>query len=137
MFVSGDSRFSLRPYMMTPILNAVPGSQESKYTKLHCKARNCIEHCFGLLKARWRCLLNHHPLHYTPQVTLQIINACAVLHNIAIVAKLPEPPHLQLIEDDYAKASAADLEDDHDFDDIDEIQLQQGQLTQRGIVENL
>lgn len=76
---------------MTPILNAAPGSREEVYTTRHIQARNCIERCFGLLKARWRCLLKHRTLHYHPHVASKIVLACCVLHNIALQARLPPP----------------------------------------------
>lgn len=76
---------------MTPILNAAPGSREEVYTTRHVQARNCIERCFGLLKARWRCMLKHRTLHYHPYVASKIVSACCVLHNIALKAGLPPP----------------------------------------------
>ena len=79
---------------MTPILNAVPNSQEDVYTRRHVQARSCIERCFGLLKARWRCLLRDRVLHYHPHMASKIINACCVLHNIALHARIPPPSDL-------------------------------------------
>jgi hypothetical protein len=75
--------------MMTPILNAAPGSREEVYTSRHIKARNCVERCFGLLKARWRCLLRHRTLHYAPSKAGKIVIACSILHNMAIKSRLP------------------------------------------------
>lgn len=88
---SGDSGFPQRPYLMTPIVRTVAGSPEEHYTKTHCSARNVIERCFGVLKARWRCLLAHRVLHYSPQKAGKIVNACAVLHNIANAHNVPVP----------------------------------------------
>ncbi|XP_045456070.1 putative nuclease HARBI1 [Melitaea cinxia] len=87
----GDSGYRQRPWLMTPILNAAPGSREEMYTTRHIQAKNCIERCFGLLKARWRCLLKHRTLHYHPHVASKIVLACCVLHNIALQAHLPPP----------------------------------------------
>ncbi|KAL0810119.1 hypothetical protein ABMA28_010921 [Loxostege sticticalis] len=87
----GDSGYPQRAWLMTPILNAAPGSREEVYTTRHVQARNSIERCFGLLKARWRCLLKHRTLHYHPHVASEIIHACCVLHNIALHARLPPP----------------------------------------------
>lgn len=77
---------------MTPILNAPQSTMEELYTQRHVQARNCIERCFGLLKARWRCLLKHRVLHYHPLIASNIIMACCVLQNKALKANLP-PPH--------------------------------------------
>lgn len=76
---------------MTPVLNAAPGSRAEVYTTRHVQARNCIERCFGVLKARWRCLLKDRVLHYHPHVASKIVMACCVLHNIALKARLPPP----------------------------------------------
>ncbi|XP_046976572.1 putative nuclease HARBI1 [Vanessa cardui] len=94
VWLLGDSGYPQRPWLMTPILNAVEGSREHRYTQLHVQARNCIERCFGLLKARWRCLLRDRVLHYHPRVASKITMACCVLHNIALQAGLPPPQPL-------------------------------------------
>lgn len=100
MNFSGDSGYPLRPWLLTPILDAVPGSREEIYTRRHIQARNCIERCFGLLKSRWRCLLRHRTLHYHPVKAGKIVLACSVLHNMAVEANLPPPPLLE-VEDSF------------------------------------
>ena len=97
---TGDSRYPQRPWLMTPILNAVENSREHTYMQRHIQARNCIECCFGLLKARWRCLLRHRVLHYHPHVAGNIIAACCVLHNMALKARLPPPTSLPAEQED-------------------------------------
>ncbi|XP_026728288.1 putative nuclease HARBI1 [Trichoplusia ni] len=91
VWLLGDSGYPQRPWLMTPILNCEPGSQEDTYTRRHVQARSRIERCFGLLKARWRCMLRHRVLHYHPEMASKIINACCVLHNIALHASIPPP----------------------------------------------
>ncbi|CAG4952586.1 unnamed protein product [Parnassius apollo] len=78
----GDFGYPLRPWLLTPIVNAEPGSAYENYTNMHCLTRNTVERCIGVLKARWRCLLVHRVLHYNHHMVAKIINACAVLHNI-------------------------------------------------------
>lgn len=73
------------------MLNAQPNSPEAHYTRLHIKARNCIERCFGVWKSRFRCLHKHRTLEYDPTKVGHIANACAVLHNICITHGLEEP----------------------------------------------
>jgi hypothetical protein len=51
----GDSAYPLRPWMMTPFLQPSTPTEE-RYNRYHAKARNTIERCFGLWKARFRCL---------------------------------------------------------------------------------
>lgn len=87
----GDSGYAQRRWLMTPILGAAPESPEDHYTQLHCRARNTVERCIGVLKARWRCLLGHRVLHYDPVTAAKIVNACVVLHNIANEQNVPMP----------------------------------------------
>lgn len=81
----------MRPWLLTPIINAEPGSAEEHYTNVHCRTRNTVERCIGVLKARWRCLLAHRVLHYDHHTAAKIINSCAVLHNICNKYRLPVP----------------------------------------------
>ncbi|XP_052123368.1 putative nuclease HARBI1 [Frankliniella occidentalis] len=77
----GYSGYTYEPWMQLPLPHATPETPEGRYTKLHCRARSKVERCIGLLKARWRCLLNDRTLHYSPVKAGGIVNACAVLHN--------------------------------------------------------
>lgn len=77
--------------MLTPITDTTPGTQEAHYTSVHVKTRNVIERTIGLLKARFRCLLVHRVLHYSPDVAASIVNACVVLHNMTNQANIPVP----------------------------------------------
>ncbi|KAL0879282.1 hypothetical protein ABMA27_003062 [Loxostege sticticalis] len=43
VWLLGDSGFPQRSWLMTPILNAAPGSQEETYTHRHVQARSRIE----------------------------------------------------------------------------------------------
>ncbi|CAI6373865.1 unnamed protein product [Macrosiphum euphorbiae] len=38
---------------------------------------------------RFRCLLKHRVLHYSPEKAASIINSCTILHNISISNKIP------------------------------------------------
>ncbi|CAB3221877.1 unnamed protein product [Arctia plantaginis] len=93
-FLLGDSGYPLRKWMMTPILNTTEGTPQQYYYDLHVTARNTVERCIGVLKARFRCLLAARALHYAPNTAGQIVNACCVLHNIANRAKNPVLPLL-------------------------------------------
>lgn len=61
-----------------------------------------MERCIGVLKKRFRCLLRYRTLEYAPEKAAQIINACTVLHNMCIQARLPDPPepaeHIMALE---------------------------------------
>ncbi|XP_024878548.1 putative nuclease HARBI1, partial [Temnothorax curvispinosus] len=85
----GDSGYSLRPWMMTPIIGAVEGSPEALYNRKQMRCRALVEQCNGLLKMRFRCLLKHRVLHYSPPTASKIIYTCAVLHNMCIDQNVP------------------------------------------------
>ncbi|KAM3955316.1 putative nuclease HARBI1 [Aphomia sociella] len=91
IWLLGDSGYSLRKTMMTPMVNTAPDTPEAHYTNLHVRPRNVVERAIGLLKARFRCLLVHRVLHYSPEVAGSIVNACVILHNICNKANTPVP----------------------------------------------
>ena len=70
---------------MTPYSSAADDSPEALYNQRHSKARNIIERCIGLLKSRFRCLLDTRQLHYKPSKATQIVNVCDALHNVCII----------------------------------------------------
>ncbi|KAJ8914122.1 hypothetical protein NQ315_016198 [Exocentrus adspersus] len=69
----GDSGYPLQPWLMTPFLNPLLNSPQSIYNNAHIQARNCIERLKGVLKSKFRCTLRKCG---------NIINVCAILHNI-------------------------------------------------------
>nr|XP_013189805.1 unnamed protein product [Amyelois transitella] len=87
----GDSGYPQRPWLMIPFLEVHPGSPEANYNQKHMRARVLIENTFGRLKNRWRCLCKDRVLHYKPEKCAQIIQACCVLHNIALDYRVAEP----------------------------------------------
>lgn len=96
----GDSGYPLQPWLLTPIIDAPEQTPEERYTNTHISARNCIERCNGVLKQRFRCLLQHRVLHYNPVKAGKIIYACVVLHNMTIKQRLaiPEKEEVQVQE---------------------------------------
>ncbi|KAE8740410.1 hypothetical protein FOCC_FOCC014089, partial [Frankliniella occidentalis] len=62
----GDSGYGHEPLLHIPILDEPRGAPEEVYTRRHCRDRNTVERCIGVLKARWRCLLNGRTLHCAP-----------------------------------------------------------------------
>lgn len=54
---AGDSGYPLRATMMTPILNTTPGTPEHFYYNIQVTARNTVERCIGVLKARFRFVI--------------------------------------------------------------------------------
>lgn len=88
---SGDSGYALRPWLMTPVEGAELGTPESRYNTQHMLARNVVERLNGLLKNRYRCLLQDRTLHYHPSFAVRIINTCAILHNMCNSAGVVQP----------------------------------------------
>lgn len=78
--------------MLTPIREVQPNTPEERFNNRLKSARNLIERCNGVLKNRFRCLLKHRVLHYSPQKAGLIINACVCLHNMCIENNVPEAP---------------------------------------------
>lgn len=80
----GDSGYPLEPFLLTPYRNATLNSPESIFNKKHAQARSIVERCIGVMKCRWRSILEERKLRYCPKRAAQIINVCAALHNICI-----------------------------------------------------
>lgn len=76
---------------MIPVRNSIPGTAEERYNTAFTSVRCLIERCNGLLKNRWRCLLKHRVLHYSPEMAANIVKACCVLHNMCIGRNIPVP----------------------------------------------
>ncbi|XP_046399690.1 putative nuclease HARBI1 [Ischnura elegans] len=89
----GDSAYPLEPWFMTPFIGPHEGTPEARYNARFTRARACVERCFGVWKGWFRCLRRDPTLHYSPERAGVIINACAVLHNMALHYRvdLPEP----------------------------------------------
>lgn len=90
--------YPLRPWLMTAILHADDDSPEERYNTHFKSVRSIIERCNGVLKARFRCLLKHRVLHYSPPKCVEIIIACCVLHNICVMnnVDLPDDEEIEI-----------------------------------------
>lgn len=77
----GDGGYACSAYLLTPLLRPTNES-ERRYNTSHKTTRCIIERSFGLLKQRFRCLLDK--LRFSPQKCCRIIIACCILHNFAI-----------------------------------------------------
>ncbi len=82
---------------MTPYPEPEPGPQQ-RFNVAHCRTRARVEMTIGLLKARFQCLRH---LRVTPERACDIIAACVVLHNIAIIRGEQHPAlQIQDLEED-------------------------------------
>lgn len=89
-FISGDSGYPLRPWLINPYLpEPAPETPEARFNVRMRQIRVLIERCFGLLKNRFRCLLKDRVLHYAPITVARIVTACSVLHNICVENNVP------------------------------------------------
>ena len=79
--VLGDEAYPLLPWLIKPY-NFGPALTRSEklFSKKFCSARVTAERAFGILKARWRCLLKRLD-NRIENVSAAVI-ACCVLQNI-------------------------------------------------------
>ncbi|XP_062588934.1 putative nuclease HARBI1 [Saccostrea cucullata] len=95
----GDSGYPLRSFLLTPVMNPTT-PKENAYNTAHIKTRNVIERCFGVWKMRFRCMdTSGGTLQFSPKRTCNIIVATAVLHNICVENRVPEPQGRPVIND--------------------------------------
>lgn len=124
----GDSGYGLEPWLFTPFSVVVNGTPEARFNELLRSTRNVVERTFGILKGRWRALLQHRVLHYHPADAAYIIYAAVVLHNIAIGANLP------IDEDDIVYDIAADENVNEVLDDNEQNILHLGRLARANYI---
>ncbi|XP_039968061.1 putative nuclease HARBI1 [Bactrocera tryoni] len=110
----GDAEYALKTYLMTPFRNSEEGSPESRYNTQHSRARNIVERTIGVLKNRFRCLLQARALHYSPKKATQIINVCAALHNICVFYKVEISPEEFPYEANDSNGGVIEVESDND-----------------------
>ncbi|XP_018567994.1 putative nuclease HARBI1 [Anoplophora glabripennis] len=99
-FLIWDSGYTTRPWLLTPIPNPLPGAQEH-FNTAFCRIRPTTERCNGVLKNRFRCLLKHRVLHYSPTMARKIINSCVVLHTMCVSNNMPQPDFEDMENIDY------------------------------------
>ncbi|KAI4469606.1 hypothetical protein MML48_1g02433 [Holotrichia oblita] len=80
----GDSAYYIREWLITPYRDyGNLTEEEKKFNKIHSSTRVLIENSFGLLKGRFRQLLQIHM--FDVDKISKFIIACCVLHNLCII----------------------------------------------------
>ncbi|KAL8489863.1 hypothetical protein ACS0TY_025665 [Phlomoides rotata] len=81
-----------------------PQNFQEYFNMKHTRARNVIEHAFGLLKMRWGIICG--PSWYDIQTTNQIIMTCCLIHNY--IRREMDVDPLESSLDDYMATLASD-----------------------------
>ncbi|XP_069075311.1 putative nuclease HARBI1 [Pleurodeles waltl] len=114
---TGDSGCPNLLWLLTP-MRRPSSAAEDNYNEANGHTRWATERCFGLLQARFQCLhVSRGALLYNPQKVCQIIVACCMLHNLALMGYVP----LLDAEEGVAVpvADEEDMESDEEEDDED------------------
>lgn len=80
-------------YHLSEFQGRRPQTPEEYFNMKHCRARNVIERCFGLLKGRWKILAS--PSFFRIQTQVRIIIACCLLHNLIRREMAVDPEELE------------------------------------------
>lgn len=83
LFILGDSGYPCLRNLLTPFRdNGHLTRRQRNYNYLLSKNRYIIEHCFGILKQKFRQL--YHVKLKNIECIVHFIRACAVLHNLSL-----------------------------------------------------
>ncbi|KAK0152850.1 putative nuclease HARBI1 [Merluccius polli] len=105
-YLLGDRGYPCQPSLLTPYPDPEPGPQ--RFNVAHCRTGARVEMTLGILKSQFQCL---QKLRVTPERACDMIVACVVLHNIAII-RGEQHPAVQIIDpaDDHP-IPAPDVQD--------------------------
>ena len=108
-YTLGDEAYACEDICLTPIADRrISTPQERRYNAAHKRSRVLIEHCYGVLKKRWPVLLyklRKKKLEYSQA----IVYSAAVLHNMAIQLREPEPELPDNLSEEEYQARVANL----------------------------
>lgn len=107
-YLIGDHGYPLQPWLLKPYDSPRTWAEVVFNIKLR-KLRSLVERVIGLLKARFRCLLNERKLRYSPLMSGYIIYSCSVLHNFLIDNNYPVD-NIEPIFDEDVENYNVDLE---------------------------
>lgn len=112
----GDSAYPCLKNLLTPFKDRGQLTRrQQNYNTLLSSNRYVVEHCFGLIKQRFRQLY-HIKLRSIEEI-VHFIRACIVLHNLCIDDDLDNenpPVNIREVQVDQNLGENDDLEDDRD-----------------------
>lgn len=78
----GDSAYPNSDYLITPI-DVPQTQQQANFNRAHRRTRRIVECALGLLKQRFRCLLDTMELK-KPEFSAEVVRCCTALHNLLL-----------------------------------------------------
>lgn len=82
-YIVGDAGYPTTTYLMVPYPGRNLPQKQSTFNYKHSATRMCIEKTFGILKGRFRVLLDKVPMQKVSKVN-SLAMACCALHNLCI-----------------------------------------------------
>jgi len=79
-FIVADEAFALKPWLMKPYPRRNMAIEQRIYNYRISRGRRVVENAFGILAARFRCLLGTMP--QSPERVTKVVIAICILHNI-------------------------------------------------------
>lgn len=123
----GDAGYPCTAFLFTPLANP-QSHKEIRYNRSHITTRNCIERAFGVLKRRFGVLGKQ--MQTDLENTKVLIITAAILHNLAILWRVPVPEEVVQLQLD---------EEQEDLDPVPDQHLGgrlQGNIERRQLIEN-
>lgn len=116
-FLLGDSGYPCLANLLTPFRDRGQLTRRQRnYNYALSKNRYVVEHCFGVMKQRFRQL--YHLKLRNIRNAVHFIRACAVLHNIALTDNLHiQEEDVREVEDDNAVLEIGEREENEDEED--------------------
>lgn len=107
-YLIGDSAYTLQKFVMVPYKdNGHLTAKEINYNYALSSSRMIVERSIGLLKGRWRYILDKLPMRRTDLIPYYII-ACCVLYNICLM-KGDEIEYPVILPDDVEDPGPLDV----------------------------
>ncbi|KAJ8911891.1 hypothetical protein NQ315_012305 [Exocentrus adspersus] len=133
MYILGDSGYPLLPNLLTPFRDRGQLTRRQiNYNRKLSKNRYIVEHCFGLLKQKFRQLY-HVKLRKIVNI-VHLIRACCVLHNMSLEdnfdVNVEEIHHDNNVQHDMLPAN-------HNLEDEDVEENVNGRIVRNNVVNML